>query len=211
MAHDVFICHAHEDLNTALAACAKLEAAHIRCWMAPRDVGPGAYARQLVEAISGATAVLLVYSGKANQSEHVLRELEIASSRDRVIIPFRIEDVRPNEDLEYFTLRMHWLDALTPPIEARLDELVRFVQRLLSAEPPPIREAPTPPPQSVAEPPAAQSGGASIGTWLTVCVLLVLWLLGVVLHLFGGFIHLVLIVALVLALKTAFARRRARL
>jgi len=147
MAHDVFICHAHEDYTTALAACAKLEEAHVRCWIAPRDVGPGAYAKQLVQAIDGASAVLLVFSEKANRSEHVLRELEIASNRQKVIIPFKIENVRPNEDLEYFTLRVHWLDALNPPLEHRLDELVHFVQRLLAAQPvltPPAGDVATP-------------------------------------------------------------------
>ena len=137
MAHDIFICHAHADINTALAACAKLEEASVRCWIAPRNVGAGPYARQLVQAIANAAAVLLIFSDKTNASEHVLRELEIASNRQKVIIPFRIEDVRPNEDLEYFTLRVHWLDALTPPLESRLDELVAFVQRLLAAGPVP--------------------------------------------------------------------------
>jgi hypothetical protein len=135
MAHDIFICHAHADLNTALAACAKLEDAGVRCWIAPRDVNAGPYARQLVHAITSASAVLLIFSDKTNQSEHILRELEIASKHQKVIIPFRIEDVPPNEDLEYFTLRVHWLDALSPPMETRLAELVAFVKRLLAARP----------------------------------------------------------------------------
>jgi hypothetical protein len=135
MAHDIFICHAHADLNTALAACAKLEDAGVRCWIAPRNVDAGPYARQLVHAITEASAVLLIFSNKTNQSEHILRELEIASKHQKVIIPFRIEDVPPNEDLEYFTLRVHWLDALSPPMETRLAELVAFVKRLLAARP----------------------------------------------------------------------------
>lgn len=134
-ARDVFICHAHADYETALAACTKLEAAGVRCWIAPRDVDAGAYAAQLVRAISNATAVLLLYSSKSNTSEHVLRELEIASSRRKIIVPVRLEDVPPNEDLEYFTLRMHWLDALTPPLEARLDELTAFMLRLMTTRP----------------------------------------------------------------------------
>ena len=135
MAHDVFVCHSHEDYTIALAVCAKLEAAHIRCWVAPRDVGGGAYAGQPVRAISSATAVLLIFSDKSNASEAVLRELEIASECQKVIVPFRLHDVRPNDDLRFFTMRMHWLDALTPPLEERLDDLVAFVQRLLAAQP----------------------------------------------------------------------------
>jgi hypothetical protein len=133
-ARDVFICHAHADYETALAVCTKLEAAGVRCWIAPRDVEAGAYAPQLVRAISNATAVLLLYSSRSNASDHVLRELEIASSRRKIIVPLRLEDVPPSEELEYFTLRMHWLDALAPPLEARLDELTAFMQRLMTTQ-----------------------------------------------------------------------------
>jgi hypothetical protein len=132
--HAIFVCHAHADYDTAMAACDKLEAAGVRCWIAPRDVGAGAYASQLVRAISSATAVLLMFTSKSNASEHVLRELEIAASRQKVIVPLRLEAVTPNEDLEYFTLRMHWLDALTPPLESRLDELTAFIVRLVATQ-----------------------------------------------------------------------------
>ncbi len=132
MAHDVFISYAHEDRNVALAACAKLEAAHVRCWIAPRDVVAGAYAGQLARAIASATAVLLIFSNKANLSENVMREIQIASEEQRVIIPLRLENVPLNDDLKFFIMRMHWIDALTPPMESRLDELVGFVQRRLA-------------------------------------------------------------------------------
>jgi len=38
MAYDVFISYGHEDKIVADAACARLEACGIRCWIAPRDV-----------------------------------------------------------------------------------------------------------------------------------------------------------------------------
>lgn len=132
MAHDVFICHASEDKVIATAACAKLEAAGIRCWIAPRDPMPGIpYGRQLIEAISEARVVLLIFSGNANRSSHVLRELEVASDANKIIVPFRIEEVVPSGDLRYYITRVHWLDALTPPMERRLDDLVALTQRLL--------------------------------------------------------------------------------
>jgi hypothetical protein len=38
MAHDVFISHARKDKKIADAICEKLEAAELRCWIAPRDI-----------------------------------------------------------------------------------------------------------------------------------------------------------------------------
>ena len=41
MAYDVFISYGHEDKLVADAACARLEARGIRCWIAPRDLLAG--------------------------------------------------------------------------------------------------------------------------------------------------------------------------
>jgi hypothetical protein len=136
VAHDVFICHSSEDKTLANAACAKLEAAGIRCWIAPRDPLPGIpYGRQLVSAIETSGIILLIFSGNANRSEHILRELELASDRGKIVVPYRIEDVKPTGDLEYYIRNVHWLDAMTGPVEARLDELVVLVSRVLETVP----------------------------------------------------------------------------
>ena len=41
MTHDVFISHSSKDKPVADAVCANLEAAGVRCWIAPRDIAPG--------------------------------------------------------------------------------------------------------------------------------------------------------------------------
>jgi hypothetical protein len=144
MAHDVFVCYSSEDKTIANAACAKLESAGIRCWMAPRDPIAGIpYGRQLVDAITAARIVLLIFSGHANRSEHVLRELEVASDSGKIIVPFRIENVVPSGDLRYYITRVHWLDAMSPPMEARLSELVALMQRLLDLPITPVATAAT--------------------------------------------------------------------
>ena len=140
MAHDVFICHSTGDAAVATAACAALEAAGIRCWMAPRDVEAGAYAGQLVDAIGNAKAMLLLFSEHANASEHVLREIEIASSRGTTLIPFKLDNTTPSGDVQYFAMRVHWLDKTGEPLERRFEELVPFVRHLIGREKPPNGE-----------------------------------------------------------------------
>ena len=52
MVFDVFISYPHQDKTMADAACARLEAEGIRCWMAPRDITPGAdWGESIVDAI----------------------------------------------------------------------------------------------------------------------------------------------------------------
>ena len=131
--HDVFISYSAEDKPTADAVCATLEAKHIRCWIAPRDVLPGrGYAAMLIEAINDARLMVLVFSSNSNDSSHVMREVERAASKGIPILPLRIEDVPPSASMEYFISSTHWLDALTPPLQRHLQKLADTVKLLLA-------------------------------------------------------------------------------
>ena len=124
MAFDVFLSYAHEDKPVADAACAVIEKAGIRCWIAPRDIAPGAdYATALMEALDHCKALVLIFSGRANESPHIRREVERAVSRGIPLIPVRVENIEPNAALKYFVGSVHWLDALTPPLEQHFANL----------------------------------------------------------------------------------------
>ena len=86
----VFISYASQDAAVAAALVEALERHGIPCWIAPRDVKPGAqYADAIVRAINEAKAVVLVLSGGAVSSSHVAREVERAASKHKPIIAFR--------------------------------------------------------------------------------------------------------------------------
>ena len=130
--YDVFISHSKNDKTTADALCAALEAAGIRCWIAPRDITPGKeWGEAIIDGISQCTVMLLIFSSNSNQSQQVRREVERAVAKEIVIIPLRIEDVPMTKTMEYFLSSPHWLDALTPPLESHLPKLVRTVKLLL--------------------------------------------------------------------------------
>lgn len=136
MAHDVFVSYANEDKATADALLATLEQHDIRCWIHTRDGSPGRdYAEKLIEAIGAAQVMVLVFSASANNSGHVMREVERAASKGIAILPLRIEDVAPSKSMEFFISGTHWLDALTPPLEQHLEQLARSVAALLDAAP----------------------------------------------------------------------------
>jgi hypothetical protein len=167
MAHDVFISYSTKDKVTADAVCATLELNSVRCWIAPRDILPGMeYAEALIEALHSSRLLVLVFSSGANASLQVRQEVERAVSRGIPVLPFRIEDVPPNRAMEFYISGRHWLDALTPPLEAHLNELARTVKLLLSRtqDPPPITatlpvlrtlQQPAPPPGAMPPPPVA--------------------------------------------------------
>ena len=147
MSYDVFISYASKDKTAADAVCARLESASIRCWIAPRDIVPGtSYGEAIIEAIHGLKVMVLVFSSNANLSAHIPKEVERAVSSGVAIIPFRIEDVAPGKSLDYFIGSVHWLDAMTPPLEEHLDALATTVRKLLQVregeQPPPMPHAP---------------------------------------------------------------------
>src|SRR5947208_1656824 len=124
MAHDVFISYPHQEKAAADAACAKLEAEGIRCWIAPRDVAPSAdWAESIVDAINCCRVMVLIFSGHANHSKQVQREVQRAFDGEKPVVPFRIENVNPEKSLAYYMGPVHWLDALTPPVEDHLQKL----------------------------------------------------------------------------------------
>lgn len=73
----VFTSYASQDAAVANAAVVALERQGLKCWIAPRDVMPGAfYVDEIVRAIDATKAIVLVLSQSAAASHHVLREVE---------------------------------------------------------------------------------------------------------------------------------------
>jgi hypothetical protein len=137
MAHDVYISYSHVDKAAADAACATLERAGIRCWIAPRDITPGdEWSAAIIKAIDQCRAMVLIFSQNANSSRQIRREVERAITVGIPLVPVRIEDVLPTESLAYFMGTVHWLDATTPPFENHLVKLADSLKGLLQANPP---------------------------------------------------------------------------
>ena len=146
MAHDVFVSHSAKDKTVSDALVARLEAEGIRCWVAPRDVVPGAdWGESIIDAIESSRIMVLIFSASANGSPQIKREIERAVDKGVYTIPFRIEDVQPTKALEYFISSAHWLDAFSQPLAQHFDSLARTLKAIL-ATPRPGSAAETAPP-----------------------------------------------------------------
>lgn len=134
MAHDVFISHSSEDKAIADAVCAALESAKIRCWIASRDIiGGENWPNSIKEAIFSSRVVVLIFSSKSDKSKHVFNEVSLADKEGKRIIPFKIEDIRPTGDLEYYLNRIQWIDAMDPPKESEIQKLVETVNKFIKS------------------------------------------------------------------------------
>jgi phosphate/phosphite/phosphonate ABC transporter binding protein len=128
MAHDVFISYSSRDKAVADSIVAALELNNVRCWYAPRDIKPGAdWGEEIARAVSESRVFLIIFSKYANGSQRVLDELNLAISKELVIIPFRIEKLEPSGAMLLHLSTRHWLDAFVPSWEKHIDELVNSV------------------------------------------------------------------------------------
>lgn len=137
---DVFISH-HTDSsrNIVEAITNKLESVGIRCWHSCRDIAGGAYAGSIMQALASCKIFLLVLNRPASESAHVLNELEIATGRlsrkENVhIVPFHIADEDIAPEARYYIQRHHWIDAVSPPMYQRIEELTDHLLRILGKE-----------------------------------------------------------------------------
>lgn len=132
MPYDVFVSYSQPDRECAVELVSRLEAHALRVWIAPRDISPSAdWAAEIIDAISAARLMVLVFSSHSNVSQQVRREVERAVHKQLPVLPFRIEDVMPSRSLEYFLSAQHWLDAFPPPREPHYVRLCAHLDALL--------------------------------------------------------------------------------
>lgn len=195
----LFVSHHSSKYDVALHVERALARHGVDCWIAPRDVGPGeAFDTAIMQAIRDSAGVLLLFCSQSDKSPHVKRELILADSAHKAIIPLRLEEIVP-DDLAYHLASAQWIDWL----EKRDDSIARIAAKAhqLAGTSAPDRAAPaaaTPAAsaaannlhaailtQASAPEPAASSGG-SAKTLMIGALLVLVAVLGAMLFLRGG-------------------------
>lgn len=142
----VFISHASKNFKLADEIRQLIEARGISCWIAPRDIPPGAsYGENIADAIEHCCAVIFVMTEQANQSRAVANELELAFRHQRVIIPIRVNHIEPAQSLRFFVSNAQWVDAIHTPLKKRIDVLINIVNAAINNAQmlPPVAESKT--------------------------------------------------------------------
>ena len=130
----VFISYASPDSEIAETVCRSLETQGVLCWIAPRDVKPGAqYADAIVRAINDAKVLLLLLSSSAISSSHVGKEVERASSKRKPIIALKIDAAPLTPALEYFLSESQWIDVPPLGMPGALNKLAAAVGQVAAA------------------------------------------------------------------------------
>lgn len=130
-----FISYSHKDKDFVDLICSELEKRKVKFWIAHRDIKLGDnWAGSIIKAINTAEIMILIFSSHSNISIQVTREIERAISKGVKIIPFRIENVKLTEEMEYFISSCHWMDGYIEPKENHVSHLCDEIAKIL---PPP--------------------------------------------------------------------------
>ncbi len=152
MAAPVFVSHSSRDLKAVRALVDALEARGVACWISERDIAAGDnYGDSIVDAIERTGAMVLVFSGAANDSDEIKKEVAIASQRRITVVPVRIEDATPSKAFRYELATRNWIDIF-PDWEAGVAKLSERLAAIL-ALPPSERATPVPAPIPPPKPP----------------------------------------------------------
>lgn len=154
-----FLSHATEDAAAMRELCAGLERRGIGCWIAPRDIPAGrSWAQCIVEAIDACPFLILYLTPPANESDHIVSEVERAHNRGRTLITLKTPPVIPNPALEYLLSKNQWIAAEDPLTAANIEDVIKAVNQIEEFE---ASRAMTMRPMPCVAEPARQAPGVS--------------------------------------------------
>ena len=134
---DVFISYSSLNKNVADAVVSDFEQNGIRCWYAPRDIMPGQeWVTAIHEAINDCQLFVLIYTDSSNESKQVANEVALAFNSGKTLIPFKLSDTQMSSELEYYLTRVHWLDAVNPPLLESIANLRKYSKKILEGNVP---------------------------------------------------------------------------
>ena len=127
----IFISHSKEDCQEADIVYDYLESQGYKCWMDTHDITPGIpYAKEIMKGFNDSSAVVVVVSKNTMQSVGVKNEIDNVYKRNKIIIPFRIDDTPLSDELSFYLSSTQWINAF-PIFEEHLEELGKALKQLL--------------------------------------------------------------------------------
>lgn len=165
MAYDIFISYRRTDQSLARALVFALEARGISVWWDQKIEGGEDWRDIIVEGLTHSKALVILFSDSCNQSKQLKKELAVADTLDKVVVPVLIEDTKPKGHFLYELAARNWLQIF-PEAERKIDGLAdRLIDELdLDARPvaPVFRTAPDGGQEGQGTDPAPTSSSAQV-------------------------------------------------
>src|SRR3954447_14640090 len=165
----VFISYASVDRDQVMHIVEVLQRAGVAVWIDFDNIAAGAnYGLEIVQAIEGCSAFMLMCTPAAISSRNVRQEIQIAWKADRRYLPLLLQPTTFTKELEYWLEGYQWVEVLDRPEDQWLPRLLRAIRRLGGEAAAPSSgagaAAPASPTPSSAAPSPSGSGAPTSGS-----------------------------------------------
>jgi hypothetical protein len=126
---DIFICYSRKDTERVSQWVERLKAAGYSVWMDVSSVdGATLWAQEIVEAIDACRVFIVMLSSSSADSHHIVKEVSLASEKQKRILPLKLEPVDIPATMQYHLASIHFLELHHTDEEAALAAIVRALE-----------------------------------------------------------------------------------
>lgn len=125
---DIFLSYRRSDQTLARALVEALQARGVDVWWDQKIEGGEDWRDAIVEGLTSAHTVVILFSEECNASKQLKKELAIADTLDKEVVPVLIEDTQPKGHYLYELAARNWLQAHPEPM-SRIDQLADRLAR----------------------------------------------------------------------------------
>lgn len=143
MSHDIFISYARGDRELVAYLARKLDERGVSSWYDATLAAENSSEADIDKAIREAGIFALLFSQECTRSDRMRRELALADSLGKPVVPFLIESAQPKGAYLHPLADRNWIQAHPEPM-VRVEELAALLATLAGKAP--ARPAPPPPP-----------------------------------------------------------------
>jgi hypothetical protein len=137
----IFLSYSSKNEEQARDVLNSLEKNGNKCFFAPRDIKPGqGYAGEIIRAIERCSTVVLIMTQAAVDSVQVLREINAAVSRGKLVVPLKFEDVELSDDMKYYLGVSQWVEVEGEDYDDEVAEINNQISNIQIVENPIINE-----------------------------------------------------------------------
>jgi hypothetical protein len=161
MKYDIFVSYRRADRELVASIVRRLEARGVGVWYDAEIDGGADWRETIVEALTNSDMLAIFFSEDCNNSRQLKKELAVADSLGKAVVPILIENTQPRGAYLYELADRNWIQMWPEPMD-RMDELVEHLATLAGKSDGGLegagRSQTAPPPAANDEPAAAPAG-----------------------------------------------------
>jgi hypothetical protein len=129
MKYDIFVSYRRSDRELVASVVRRLEARGVGVWYDADIEGGADWRETIVEALTNSDMLAIFFSEDCNNSRQLKKELAVADSLGKPVVPILIENTQPRGAYLYELADRNWIQVWPEPMD-RIDELVEHLATL---------------------------------------------------------------------------------